>query len=54
LWNKHFLCVEGLPSLSEEDTDLPAENSPLKEETPLSKNISDDMVNELLKGLEDS
>lgn len=57
LWNKHFLCIDGgLPTLG--NANLPPAE---KEQTPVpvaseskASSIPDDMVKELLKGLEDS
>jgi hypothetical protein len=56
LWNKHFLCTEGLPSLKkdkEEQDSSTVQESPATQQTSDSK-IEDDMVKELLKGLEDN
>lgn len=52
LWNKHFLCTEGLPSLKK---DKEVDSEPVEETTSSGEaKIEDDMVKELLKGLEES
>lgn len=60
LWNKHFLCTDSLPtkrSVEESAASMPVAPSTATPEAlpvPQDTKIEDDMVKELLKGLEDS
>lgn len=51
LWNKHFHCNEGLPTLGNVKDEVLNEVAP---HVSKSEDIPDDMVKELLRGLEDS
>ena len=49
MWNKHFVCKSSYES-SESQSKTPVSSNDEDEEVSSSKELSDDMVNELLKG----